>query len=55
VATIMQRATTATHDAKPGWWDTCIGPGKPIDTNKFFVVALNNLGRLPGSTGPSLQ
>ena len=26
-------------DAKPGWWDACIGPGKPIDTNHFFVVA----------------
>ncbi|MCD6061944.1 MAG: metX, partial [Moraxellaceae bacterium] len=31
-------------DAKPGWWDECIGPGKVIDTNRFFVVALNNLG-----------
>jgi len=40
-------------DAKPGWWDTCIGPGKPIDTNKFHVVALNNLGGCRGSTGPS--
>ena len=39
-------------DAKPGWWDTCIGPGKPIDTSKFFVVALNNLGGCNGSTGP---
>ena len=40
------------EDAKPGWWDTCIGPGKPIDTTKFFVVALNNLGGCSGSTGP---
>lgn len=40
-------------DRKPGWWDTCIGPGKPIDTNKFFVVSLNNLGGCHGSTGPS--
>ena len=39
-------------DKKPGWWDTCIGPGKPIDTNKFFVVSLNNLGGCSGSTGP---
>jgi len=40
-------------DRKPGWWDSCIGPGKPIDTRKFFVVALNNLGGCNGSTGPS--
>lgn len=40
-------------DRKPGWWDSCIGPGKPIDTNKFFVVSLNNLGGCNGSTGPS--
>ncbi|MES2205687.1 MAG: homoserine O-acetyltransferase [Pseudomonadota bacterium] len=36
-----------------GWWDNMIGPGKPIDTRKFFVVALNNLGGCNGSTGPS--
>jgi len=40
------------EDRKPGWWDTYIGPGKPIDTNKFFVVSLNNLGGCHGSTGP---
>jgi homoserine O-acetyltransferase len=39
-------------DAKPGWWDSCIGPGKPIDTRRFFVVSLNNLGGCHGSTGP---
>jgi homoserine O-acetyltransferase len=39
-------------DDKPGWWDTCIGPGKPIDTKRFFVVSLNNLGGCNGSTGP---
>lgn len=42
----------ASADAKPGWWDNCIGPGKPIDTNKFFVVSANNLGGCGGSTGP---
>ncbi len=36
-----------------GWWDTMIGPGKPVDTNKFFVIGLNNLGGCHGSTGPS--
>ena len=40
------------EDKKPGWWDSCIGPGKPVDTNKFFVVSLNNLGGCNGSTGP---
>jgi homoserine O-acetyltransferase len=40
-------------DRKPGWWDSAIGPGKPIDTNRFFVVALNNLGGCNGSTGPT--
>lgn len=39
-------------DRKPGWWDNCIGPGKPIDTNRFFVVSLNNIGGCGGSTGP---
>ena len=40
------------EDKRPGWWDAYIGPGKPIDTNKFFVVALNNIGGCHGSTGP---
>lgn len=39
-------------DAKPGWWNKCIGPGKMIDTNRFFVVASANLGCYNGSTGP---
>jgi homoserine O-acetyltransferase len=39
-------------DRKPGWWDAYIGPGKPVDTNRFFVVSLNNLGGCHGSTGP---
>lgn len=40
-------------EKKPGWWDNCIGPGKVIDTNIFFVVSLNNLGGCSGSTGPT--
>lgn len=40
-------------DAKPGWWETMIGPGKPIDTNRFYVVSPNNIGGCDGSTGPS--
>ncbi len=43
----------ATEEDKPGWWDAYIGPGKPIDTNRFHVVSLNNLGGCKGSTGPS--
>ncbi|MFP8966715.1 homoserine O-acetyltransferase [Pokkaliibacter sp. CJK22405] len=41
------------NDRKPGWWDSAVGPGKPIDTNKFFIVGLNNLGGCHGSTGPT--
>ncbi len=39
-------------ESKPGWWDACIGPGKALDTNRYFVVSLNNLGGCHGSTGP---
>jgi homoserine O-acetyltransferase/O-succinyltransferase len=41
------------NDKHPGWWDNLIGPGKPVDTNRFFVVCSNNLGGFQGSTGPS--
>src|SRR5499426_2260335 len=36
-----------------GWWDNLVGPGKPVDTNRFFVVGVNNLGGCHGSTGPA--
>lgn len=39
-------------EERPGWWDAIIGPGKAIDTQKFFVVCLNNLGGCFGSSGP---
>jgi homoserine O-acetyltransferase len=42
----------AGQDKSEGWWDTMIGPGKPLDTNKFFVIGVNNLGSCFGSTGP---
>jgi homoserine O-acetyltransferase len=41
------------EDRKPGWWNNLIGPGKAVDTNKFFVVCANVLGGCQGSTGPS--
>jgi homoserine O-acetyltransferase/O-succinyltransferase len=39
-------------DEKPGWWDNMVGPGKGIDTNKYFVICSNILGSCMGSTGP---
>jgi homoserine O-acetyltransferase len=43
---------SSADESKPGWWDNCIGPGKPIDTNVYYVVSSNNLGSCAGSTGP---
>ena len=46
-------AGTYSEDAgTTGWWDNMVGPGKPLDTNKYFVIGVNNLGSCFGSTGP---
>jgi len=42
----------SSKDKYPGWWDNLIGPNKPLDTNKFFVIGINNLGGSDGSSGP---
>ncbi|SDY37971.1 homoserine O-acetyltransferase [Collimonas sp. OK242] len=60
-AVLVCHALNASHhvagvyqdDAKSvGWWDNMVGPGKALDTNKFFVIGVNNLGSCFGSTGP---
>ena len=43
----------ADDPANLGWWDNLIGPGKPVDTDRFFVIGVNNIGGCHGSTGPS--
>ena len=42
----------AGQDKSEGWWDNLVGPGKPLDTDRFFVIGVNNLGSCFGSTGP---
>jgi homoserine O-acetyltransferase len=45
--------TYADREDGEGWWDNMVGPGKPVDTDRFFVVGVNNLGSCFGSTGPA--
>jgi homoserine O-acetyltransferase len=42
-----------TGDTKPGWWNSMVGPGRPFDTDRYFVICSNVLGGCQGSTGPS--
>ncbi|MDP6374364.1 MAG: homoserine O-acetyltransferase [Pseudomonadales bacterium] len=46
-------AASSPDDPSTGWWEDVIGPGKPIDTNRFYVICVNSLGSCFGSTGPS--
>jgi homoserine O-acetyltransferase len=48
---VAGRASTNPEDV--GWWDNMVGPGKPLDTDRFFVIGVNNLGSCFGSTGPA--
>jgi homoserine O-acetyltransferase/O-succinyltransferase len=61
-AVLICHALSGTHhvagkyaetDKNAGWWDNLVGPGKPLDTNKFFVIGVNNLGGCHGSSGPN--
>lgn len=45
-------ASSSKEDPATGWWEDMVGPSKPIDTNKFFVICMNSLGSCFGSTGP---
>jgi homoserine O-acetyltransferase len=46
-------AASATEDPAPGWWEDMVGPGRPIDTRRFFVICVNSLGSPFGSTSPA--
>lgn len=46
-------AASCKDDPTPGWWEEIIGPGKPIDTRRYFVICMNSLGSCFGSTGPA--
>jgi len=46
-------AASSVRDPEPGWWEEMIGPGRPIDTNRLFVLCVNSLGSCKGSTGPA--
>lgn len=46
-------AASSPADPTPGWWEEMLGPGKPLDSQRFFVICINSLGSCFGSTGPS--
>jgi homoserine O-acetyltransferase len=53
VAGVYADETGAIQQKSEGWWDNMVGPGKPVDTNRFFVIGVNNIGSCFGSTGPA--
>ena len=53
VAGVYADETGAVQPKSEGWWDNMVGPGKPVDTNRFFVIGVNNIGSCFGSTGPT--
>jgi len=53
VAGMSVAGESADASASLGWWDNMVGPGKPVDTRRFFVIGVNNLGSCFGSTGPA--
>ena len=53
VAGVYADETGAIQPKSEGWWDNMVGPGKPVDTNRFFVIGVNNIGSCFGSTGPA--
>jgi homoserine O-acetyltransferase len=55
VAGLYADASGAPRPRTEGWWDNMVGPGKPVDTNRFFVIGVNNLGSCFGSTGPTTE
>ncbi|MGH8397360.1 MAG: homoserine O-acetyltransferase MetX [Gammaproteobacteria bacterium] len=48
-------AASSPADTAPGWWEEMVGPGKPVDTHRFYVICINSLGSCFGSTGPSTE
>jgi len=46
-------AASSLEDSSPGWWEDMVGPGRPIDSNRFYVICVNSLGSVFGSTNPS--
>ena len=46
-------AASGPHDPEAGWWEAMLGPGKPIDSSRWFVICVNSLGSCKGSTGPA--
>jgi homoserine O-acetyltransferase len=46
-------AASSVDDPAPGWWEDMVGPGRPVDTERWFVICVNSLGSCFGSTGPA--